>query len=163
MLPRLWMLALAVLACLALAACGSGGDSEPTATVVAQPTVTPTPPLVEVGEVVWTSAVDPATGSPVDRLTALPNTAPRVIATVNVASLPAGTSLQARWTIDGDPLPALEPAPVTVEAARANAWIAWTLTWDSDQPWPVGRLGIAIEVNGETQRTGEIPIVRDGG
>lgn len=155
MMRLLSRLALVLVACLALVACGDDGDT------ASSPEVTPTPGVPEgIGAVVWATAVDPDTGAPVDALTALPNTAPRVVAALNIGTLPAGATVQARWTIDGEPLEALEPEPITVEEATADAWLAWTLTWSGEQPWPIGRLGIAIEINGEAAASGEIPIVR---
>jgi hypothetical protein len=153
--------AVAVIACLALAGCGSGGDAPPTPTV-APPTPTPVAALSGVGAVIWTAAVDPATNAPPEPLTALPNTAPQVTAAMPIETLPAGTALQARWTIDGDPLPALDPTPVTVEEGRSGAWVTWTLRWEGDQPWPIGRLGIVIEIDGAQVQESDIPIVRAG-
>jgi hypothetical protein len=158
-----WIAGMALVAAFVLAGCGSdaGTEAEPTATAPPVATVTPTPaPAVTLGEVVWTTDVDPASGAPVGELTALPNDAERVVAVVPAPSLPAGTVVQARWTIDGEPLPELDPAPVTVDESRADAWLSWSLTWTAEQPWPIGRLGISIEVNGEVQREGEIRIVR---
>lgn len=150
---------------LALTGCGSGdgATSDPTATVVATPTAVATtvaPPEITLGEVVWTSAIADGTGAPVDALTSLPNNASQVVAAVPVETLPAGVTIQASWSIDGDALPGLEPAPILVDEAREDAWLAWTLSWSSEQPWPIGRLGIHIQVDGETRLSDEIIIVR---
>jgi hypothetical protein len=123
-------------------------------------TPTPVPPPAGIGEIVWTAAVDPATNAPTEPLNALRNDAPQVVAALPIERLPEGTVLQAHWTIDGTPLPALDPEPVTVETSRADAWVAWTLRWEGDQPWPTGQLGIEVEVNGEPRGRAEIPIVR---
>lgn len=152
--------AVVLVACLTLAGCGSGGGDAPEATV--PPPATPSPPATPagVGEIVWTAAVDPATHAPTDSLAALPNDAPQVIAALPVETLPAGTVLQARWSIDGAPLPALDPDPVTVGEGRVGAWVTWTLRWEGDQPWPIGVLGIIVEINGEARQQADIPIVR---
>lgn len=144
-------------ACVVLAGCGAGGGDAP------EPTEAPTPPsvtLAGIGEIVWTAAVDPSTQAPREALTALPNDAPLVIAALPVETLPAGTVLQAHWMIDGEPLPALDPEPVTVEEGLVGAWVTWTLRWDGEQPWPIGRLGIVIEIDGADVQRAEIPIVR---
>lgn len=150
-----------------LVACGGGNgssQSSPTeASSTATPGPTPTPVAVTLGEVVWTTAVNEQTGAPTDSLTTLPNSAPRVYAAVQAELLPAGVPVQAHWTIDGDVLPELEPAAVVAEADRAAAWISWSLTWNADEPWPIGTLGIVIEVKGETEAASEILIVRDTG
>ena len=158
-----------LLAVVVLAGCGAADDAppDPTATVAVEATPTvlvPTqPPDVVLGEVVWTTAVAEGTGAPVDTLTTLPNDAGRIVAAVPVETLPAGITLQARWSIDGDPLPALDPAPLVVEEGRQDAWVSWSLSWTSDQPWPIGTLGIQIEVNGEPRLSDEIIIVRAQG
>jgi len=155
-----------LLGLLVLAGCGADDDSspDPAATVAAVGTpIVPTPTAtvdVSLGDVVWTSAVDEATGAPVDDLTTLPNDASQVVAAVSAETLPAGVTLQARWTIDGDPLPALDPDPLVVDEGRQDAWVSWSLSWTSDQPWPIGTLGIQIEVNGEPRLSDEIVIVR---
>lgn len=149
-------------AILVLTACGAGDDPpDPTVTpVLPSPTaVTPSPEL-SLTEVVWTSGVAGGSGAPVDTLTTLPNTADRVVAAVQAESLPEGTTLQAHWTIDGERLPELDPEPLVVGEGRENAWIAWTLNWNANEPWPIGSLGIVIEVNGEVALSDEIFIVR---
>lgn len=153
-----------MLAAALLTGCGSDDDGspDPTATVAATPTApAPTPPLeITLDEIVWTSAVADGSGAPVDTLTSLPNNAGQVVAAVPVDTLPAGVTIQARWSIDGEPLPTLDPAPLVVDEGREDAWIAWTLTWTADQPWPIGTLGIEVQVNGEVRLVDEIIIVR---
>jgi hypothetical protein len=144
-------------ACVVLAGCGSGGGDAP------EPTEAPTSPAVTlagIGEIVWTAAVEPSTQAPRESLATLPNDAPLVIAALPVETLPAGTVLQAHWMIDGEPLPALDPEPVTVKEGLVGAWVTWTLRWEGKQPWPVGRLGIVVEIDGADDQRAEIPIVR---
>jgi len=151
-------LAMSLVVGLGLAACGAdGGSADPT---VAPATPTPNVTIAGVGDIVWTVEVDQATQAPVEALPALPNDAPQVIAALPVETLPAGTVLQAHWTIDGEPLPALKPDPVTVEDGLSDAWITWALRWSGDQPWPIGRLGIIVEIDGVDGPGADIPIVR---
>ncbi len=154
---------LGTLLMLALVVTGCGGDvatPEPTAVPTVVPTATQD--QISLAQVVWATAVDPATGAPVDQLAALPNTTPQVVAAVDAGTLPAGVTFKASWTIDGDPLSGIDTQPVVVDAPRERAWVTWTLTWQSDRPWPLGTLGITIEANGEVRTSGEIPIVRAG-
>lgn len=158
-------MAISLLAILVLVACGIDGDdsADPTATIAVEPTdpaAVTTTPSVTLDDIVWTSAVAGEGGAPVDELTSLPNNAEQVVAAVHAGTLPEGVTLQAHWTIDGETLTGLEPEPLATDEARTDAWIAWTLTWTSDQPWPIGRLGIVIEVNGKVQASDEIFIVR---
>lgn len=153
---NLMRLSPAVPVLLILVACSS--EPSPTAS---PPTPTLGPGAIDFGPVVWSTGVDQDTGAPVDTLSTLPNSAARVHASVQAELLPAGVPIQARWTIDGASLPELDPDPIVVEEQRVDAWITWSLTWTADQPWPIGTLGIEIEVDGETRAAAEIPIVRD--
>jgi hypothetical protein len=158
MMPGGRWVVVTLVACAILTGCGSGGGGDAPAPTAAPPTASVS--IAGVGEIVWTSAVDPSTNAPAEPLVALPNDAPLVIAALPVETLPAGTVLQARWTIDGDPLPELDPGPVTVEEGLAGAWVTWTLRWEADQPWPIGRLGIVVDIDGGDGQRAEIPIVR---
>lgn len=145
---------------LVVTACGGSGDSsgDPTATVP------PTPALaLEIGTLVWATGVDATSGAPLDQLDALPNSADRVVAVLAVPSLPAGTTLQARWTVDGDPMPGLDPAPIVIDEPMEDAWVSWQLEWTADEPWPIGTLGITVEVDGNPVISEQLPIVRSTG
>ncbi|MDQ4043860.1 MAG: hypothetical protein M3173_00210 [Chloroflexota bacterium] len=151
---------LCLAAVLFLAGCGDGGgggSAPPTTTVPAA--VQPEIPL-EIGEITWASNLDAGTGAPAGTLTSLPNDADQVVAVLRVPSLPAGTKVQARWTIDGDPIPGLEPEPVVAEEPMEDAWLSWRLAWNAEEPWPVGTLGIRVEIDGEEVASADIPIVR---
>lgn len=137
-----------------LASCG--GQTADTADTRA----TPTSVSLEVGRLVWTSDVDPTTGAPVDTLTSLPNTADRIVAALQVPSLPAGATLQARWEIDGNHLAGLDPEPVVSTEQFEDAWVSWSLSWGANEPWPVGTLGISVSIDGEEVTTARIFIVR---
>lgn len=158
---RLVRVALGLILVAILVGCGGdNSESQPSPTTsVATPEPTPVP--VSFGQVVWATSIDSETGAPGDSLTTLPNSTSRVYASVQADLLPAGVPIQARWMIDGSELTDLDPAPVTVEEDRADAWISWSLTWTADDPWPIGVLGIEIEVNGETSAASEILIVWD--
>ncbi len=154
-------IAVALVGCIVLAGCGAGGgeSAEQADTPVSAPGSPPVA-LAGVGDIVWATSVNPATQAPLDPLTALPNDALQVIAALPVETLPAGTVVRAHWTIDGEPLPALDPDPLTVEEGLAGAWLTWTLRWEGEQPWPIGRLGIVVEIDGAANWHGDIPIVR---
>lgn len=154
-----WMVA-SCLVLATLAGCGDDGGTPPPASPTAPATPIPTV-VVTFDEVTWATATDDVTGAPFGIVTTLPNSAPRVYASVHADRLPAGAEIQAHWTIDGEPLPELEPRPVVIDAGRADAWISWSLTWTGEQPWPIGTLGIRIEVNGELKAQSEIMITRD--
>lgn len=146
---------------LAVTGCG-GDDPDPAdATASAQAALpTPTPIPLEIGEITWATDVAPDTGAPVDELVSLPDDAPQVVAALRVPSLPAGTTVQAHWTIDGDPMPGLEPERIVAEEPLEDAWLNWRLSWNAEQPWPIGTLGIRVEIDGEEVASEAITIVR---
>lgn len=141
---------------------GDGGEtSAPLPTVLPTAVASLTPVPVSLGEVTWSTGVDETTGAPVDSLTTLPHTAPAIYAVVPAAFLPAGASIQAHWTIDGSPLRALQPEPIVVEEDREDAWLSWSLAPTAEESWPVGSLGIDLEIDGEIVAASQIMIVWD--
>lgn len=154
-----WSVVAVALALLTLAACGSGSSAPPPTATPAPPSPTATPVPVTIGEIVWTAALDPDSGAPTEPLDTMSNALSEVHAAVPVPVLPTGAVFEARWSIDGQPLPDLAPAPVVVEREGVDGWVTFTLRWMSEEPWPIGSLGIEVIVAGEVVGTDSIPIV----
>lgn len=154
---------LAALVGLATVACGSGDEPRPVSTETSSLTPTSAPRAtqrpVDLGDVVWATQIDSDTGAPLDEIASLPNDAVQVVAAVQPASLPPDVSIQARWHVDGALIPALDPEPIRVERLNPNTWFTWTLRWTDEQLWPVGTLGIIVEVDGEPLVEADIPIM----
>ncbi len=98
MIRRLVRLLTALVVLSVLVGC-DGGFGTPRSSPTPMPVTStrePTPVAVRFGEVVWVSRIDADTGAPVDPLTTLPSSAPRIYAAVQAEVLPAGVPLQAR-------------------------------------------------------------------
>lgn len=130
---------------LALGACQ--GDEGPGSTPA--PSAVREMPPVLFRSVVWTTAVDPATGQPADRIEVFPRDTKRIIAAVEVMNLPAGGALTATWTMNGRPVEGLD-STIRVDRAQPSGWAEFHLDWAGPTMWPVGTLTILI-----TSSTGE--------
>jgi hypothetical protein len=158
-----WLKGVLGLACsLSLVACG--GDSEPQPTPTAESTTQPTAasttqaqaPL-EVRPPVWSTGVDPADGSPVDSIEWVATDAPVVYAVFETTAIPAGTSFSIAWTMNGTPVPGLNPT-LAMRVDAPAGWIEFHLDRTSETPWPEGVLEIKLTVDGEVVSTGSIEL-----
>ena len=151
-------------ALLVLVGCGAGGggdDSMPAATDAADsaPAIpTPTPVVITLSDVVWTTAVDPQTREPRDEVTSFATTAPVIIAAVKVGSLPASAQLTARWSIDGVEVPEATMQAAT-ERALKEGWATFQFTRDEGQHFPLGVLEVRITASAGAEVTGSVRIV----
>ena len=146
-----------------LAGCTTTPDrgEDPTAPIILSPppgeegglTGTPavglggTPEIVtaELGEVVWTTAVDPA-GLPA---TPVPNFAPdaaAIYAVLPVVRIDAGSTISATWTYNGTSLDALGSS-VAVNEARAGGRLEFYLDSTGAELWPDGKYEITVIAN----------------
>jgi hypothetical protein len=158
-----WVNWVLVLVCsLFLIACGDDADPEPTPTqeATAQPTSAPTSQVQEPLEVqppVWSTGVDPADGSPVDSIEWVSTDAPVVYAVFETTAIPAGTSFSIAWTMNGTPVPGLNPT-LEMRVDAPAGWIEFHLDRTSETPWPEGILEIELTVNGEIVSSGSIEL-----
>lgn len=152
---RGWRLVIvAILALLVLVACGSGDEAEPTPHAVT-PTAPPQP--MTLGDVVWTTEVDPTTQEPADEVRRYPNNAPAIIAAVPIGSVPAGAEITATWAIDGTEVPQATTR-VVAEAAVEEGWVSFRFTRNPDRLFPLGVLSVTVSgPMGETT-AGEVEI-----
>ncbi len=126
-------------------ACGS--DAGPVET----PTPTPgLPDRMQVERLVWTSAVDEATGEPIDEVAAYTTTSPAIVAVVEASNVPAGTTFTASWTIDGQQVPEAEMR-TTVDDDMTTAYVAFQFLRQEDRLFPLGELDVTVTTStGET-------------
>ncbi len=118
-----------------------------------------------IGDVVWTSAVDPATQAPAESLDTIPSNAAEMYAALPLTSVAAGTVIGAAWSYNGVPLDALSSS-VTASVAATNTWVAFRLgRIDSGTPmprsesdWPDGDYGVVITVDGQVVQEGTVTV-----
>jgi hypothetical protein len=153
-----------VFCALALVGCGSGGGdgaARPAATEAAHnipPEPTPTPIVVTLSGVVWTTAVDPVTNAPQDNVTSYATTAPVIIAAVQVGSMPAGAELTATWWIDRAEVPEATMRVATDSLVR-EGWAKFQFTREEERRFPLGVLEVRITATGGREVTGSVEIV----
>lgn len=155
-----------------LAACG--GEPVPATpqlapTAIATATVPPTPdpsatPVggfgndrAAVGPVVWTLALDPATGGPGQPVEAVPDDAARIWAAAPLVRATPGVRLRADWSYNGTDMPVL--AAEAIATAGGGAWAMFDLALPTGERWPVGDYTVTISVDGQPAVRGTIPVV----
>ncbi len=154
-----------------LSACGGDDSLAPTATATppgaearpAEPDPSATPPggfgndRVALGQIVWSLALDPATGGPAEAIVAVPDDAPRFWAAAPLERAASGTRLRADWTYNGTAMPAL-----SAEAAVPNGgggWATFDLALPDGERWPAGDYAVTISVDGQPALRGTITVV----
>jgi hypothetical protein len=143
-------------------ACGAFGSDEPTPTPepqpspTVQPTTAVTTPLI-VGDPVWATAIDPADGSPADSVEWFPTDAQVIYAVFQTSAISAGTGFAVSWTMNGTPVPGLNPT-LQMTADTPAGWIEFHLTRTSAEPWPDGQLEVQISVEGQIVSSGSIEL-----
>lgn len=140
-----------------LVGCG-GGDPGSGLGEAATPPPTQEPSTLALSDVVWTTAVDPATGAPQDEVRQFPNDAPVIITAVPVEDAPAGATLTATWTIDGMEVPEATMT-VTTESRLASGWASFRFTRQEDRLFPLGVLLVTVSDGEGTTVSGSVEIV----
>jgi hypothetical protein len=135
-----------IVACGLLTGCGLGNESsgtpdnlEPTETPVVVPTALSGAPRL--GEVVWTSAVDPITTAPVGPAPQMND--PAIFAVFPIEALPAGTQLLASWYFNNTSLDGLGSA-LRVDQDQVSGWVEFHLERTGPDPWPDGDYEVVV-------------------
>jgi len=153
--PGVW---LAVVSVVVLASCVAGdGDGETPTVATPTTAIEPSPaPSTQLGELTWTTGIDES-GAPVDILEEFSRHDLVIYAAVEVENAPAGETLSANWSLDEEPIDAID-STVTIDSESETGWVAFTLTWDGDSLWPTGVLGIEITASSGATSSGEVQI-----
>jgi hypothetical protein len=134
------------------------------------PPVAPTPggapvpyrsDVVDMGPIVWTTAVDPETSAPLDIVTAFSVDAQAIIATVSVSRWEPATPISAEWSYNGTPLDGFATT-VVADDARRDLWLAFHLTKTPEASWPDGIYAIALQVDGRTAQAASVVVAAEG-
>lgn len=133
-----------------------GEEGGLTGTPAVGPGGTPEIVTAELGEVVWTTAVDPA-GLPATPVPGFAPDAAAIYAVLPVVRIDARSTISATWTYNGTSLDALGSS-VTVNEAREGGWIEFHLNRTGAELWPDGTYEITVSANGRVVQTGEVRI-----
>ncbi len=118
---------------------------------------TPTVARVELGEVVWTTGVDPTAGAPATPVAAFEADAPALYAVLPIIRIEPGVTITATWTYNDTPLDPLA-STITASEARENGWLEFHLNRTGPVPWPDGTYEIAVSADGQEIQTGEVRV-----
>ncbi len=118
---------------------------------------TPATARVELGEVVWTTAVDPAAGAPATPVAVVAPDAPAIYAVLPVIRMEPGTTVTASWTYNDTPLDTLT-STISVSEAREGGWLEFHLDRTGPDPWPDGTYGITVSADGQEVQSGQVRI-----
>jgi hypothetical protein len=149
---------------LLLAGCGGGTRlvapvaATPTASAAATPTAAPlATPAPSLGEIIWSTSVDPVTNAPADAVAYYRADAPRIAAAMPTRGIPSEASIQATWEYNDTPLEAF-----TTELERPGqietTWISFYLDRDPETLWPEGVYAIAISLDGTEVRRATVEV-----
>lgn len=165
---RLVAMLVAILISLALAGCGIGsGDSKSSADLTSEaasegaitgsdePAVLTGSPIL--GAVVWSTAVQPGTNEPIAPVDSFPDTSPVLYAVFPIDRFPAGSTIRATWTFNGDSLDGFEQE-VTAPIDRVSGWLEFHLERTNSEPWPDGSYAIALVADSVLVATGEVQV-----
>jgi hypothetical protein len=117
----------------------------------ANPQATPVSTVVaaRVSPIVWATAIDPASGKPIETVTSYRPDAPQIIAVMHTSGLPAGSAVEATWEYNDTSLDAFSTRLVPA-ASSAESWISFHIERSLDVPWPVGTYQVTVSLNGTT-------------
>jgi len=160
---------LVALVCTIMAGCGGdlrlvppAGPSPqtmPEVPVGAAATPVSTEVATRFGPIVWASAIDPATGAPIELVLTYPADAPRIVAAMQTFALSAGSVVEATWEYNNTSLDAFSTSLV-LPSSTAERWISFHIERQPDEPWPVGTYQVSVSLNGTSVQQASIEVTQ---
>jgi len=167
-----FLVALVLSACL-LSSCGGearlvsplveGARTKPTPGEAATPATVATPtrstpvPTTSIEPVVWASAVDASTQAPTQTMQSFPSDIPSMYACVSVNGLHQGVIVEGSWTYNGTSLDSLTTELILPDDVPRR-WLAFHISRDRDESWPLGTYAISIAVDGQVVQTASVEV-----
>jgi hypothetical protein len=112
----------------------------------------------EIGEIVWTAAIDPETKAPLEPVSTFSIETPTLYAVFPVARIRQETTITASWTYNDTTMPTLD-STIAVPSDAEAIWIEFHLTLTAGATWPPGAYEIAIAINGEPATRAMVEVV----
>jgi hypothetical protein len=109
----------------------------------------------QLGDIVWARRVDPETGAPESRATALITTDAAIYAAIPVQRIATGVTISARWSYDGQSVAALTTELTTIADARPG-WLVFQIVLPEGQIWPIGGYVIDVYVDNQFALTSSV-------
>jgi hypothetical protein len=105
-------------------------------------------PQTSIGEIVWTTEVDPAINTPLDPVESFTTDAGAVYAVVRVENLRQGSVLSAAWTYNDAPLDGAGQT-ITPSQDYPAGFVEFHLVRSDEQLWPTGSYQLTITLDGQ--------------
>ena len=109
------------------------------------------------GQIVWATAIDPATSGPIEPVTSYRPDAPRIVAVLPTFALPAGSLVEATWEYNNTSLDAFSTRLVPA-SSTPESWISFSIERSPDVPWPAGTYEVTVSFNGTTVQQASIEV-----
>jgi hypothetical protein len=132
--PRATVILIGLVLCALLTGCRQEGEPEPG------------PVPAEVGSIVTSAAIDPATNAPLDVRHEFATEAGIIYAVAEIRWVEEGVTFFARWTHEGEPL--ADSEPVTAEQRYENVYLEFHLRPIDGSQLEAGAYAVQIHVNG---------------
>lgn len=133
----------------------------PTPAPIPSPPATPTvfrSPVVDIEPVIWTTALDPRTKGPRDRVATYASEAPAIYACLRLPHVRRGTTITAGWSYNETPIEGFSSS-VTAERDEENVWIEFHLTRAAATRWPTGVYQIVVTSGGQMVQVAAVNVV----
>ncbi len=111
----------------------------------------------EIGEIVWTTSVDPTTKAPGPPRSTLPRATRVIYAAMAVQRADAGATIEARWTYNNTPLQGFLIS-VSFDRDATGLWIEFHIELTGDSTWPDGLYAIEVTVDGQPARQSAVTV-----
>jgi hypothetical protein len=118
---------------------------------------TPIPHPSGLGDIRWSSEAT-TSATPVAGLTQLTSDVPRIVANVPAYALSAGSQVSATWSYNNTSLDAFA-STLTIDQPRAEQWVTFQLSRDTEAPWPTGVYEITVSLNGQAAQSASIEMI----
>jgi hypothetical protein len=156
-----------VLICAMLVSCGGElrlvPPTSPSPQVISKPpavagaTPVGTAVATQLGQIIWATAIDPATSAPIEPVSSYRPDAPSIIAVMQTFAVSAGSTFEATWEYNDTSLDAFSTRLAPTESS-AESWISFYIERDPDVPWPVGTYEVTVSLNGTIMQQATVEV-----
>ena len=166
----LWLVSAGSVALAVLTGCGGSDESVDPTALVATATVppgvvggpsaadAPVATRVEVGALVWATAIESGTNRPTAEVSRFDVTASVIYAVVPVTAAPLGATLNAEWTFNTTPIQGVAASVQLPELRAASIWVEFHLERQSEEDWPDGPYTVTVREGDRVVGAGTVDV-----